>query len=333
MDLLGDRNGHHYDCVVIGGGPAGLSAALVLGRARRHILLVDAGRQSNLPAVGVGGLLGFDGRPPGQFYELARQELRAYPSVEFVNDEVTSAGGDEGDFTVLLAGGRSARARRLLLAGGVDYRPPELPGLAELWGDTVFHCPFCHGWEFRDQPLGVLADGDKGLHAALLARAWTGDLVLLTDGSTEIEGDALRRLMAAGVRLDQRRVAGLRARDGRLDSVVFVDGSRLPRTGLLVAATPHRRGDLAEQLGLLTHDSGPVVVDPIDVDHLGRTTVGGVFAAGDLCTQIPQVANAIATGSIAATAIVQSLLSDDPPLGSGLPYPSRQKAENGRAHR
>lgn len=309
-----------YDCVVIGGGAAGLSAALVLGRARRRTLLIDAGLQSNLPAHGVGGLLGFDGRPPEELYEAGRAELAGYPSVERVTGEVTAAGGSDGDFTVELSDGRRERARRVLLATGVEYRPSQVPGLAPLWGTTVFHCPFCHGWESRDQPWAVLADGDKALHAVLLARAWTDDLVLLTDGDPGIDSDGLALLGAAGVHIDERPVASLEACDGRLAAVRFADGSRLPRRALLVAASPHRRDDLAEQLGLTAHDSGPVVVDPVNVDKLGRTTVAGVFAAGDLCTQTPAVANAIATGSVAATAIVQSLMADD----HGLPFPPRE---------
>lgn len=313
-----------YDCVVVGGGAAGLSAALVLGRARQRTLLVDACRQSNLAAPAIGGLLGFDGRAPEELYAIGRRELSAYPSVERVADEVTGASGSEGDFTVRLAGGRREHARRIVLAGGVEYLPPDLPGVAGLWGGTVFHCPFCHGWESRDQPAAVLADGDKALHSTLLARAWTDDLILLTDGKPGLDDEGRRLLADAGIRIEERRVAAVEAQDGRLSAVVFADGSRLPRRALLVATTLQRRGDLAEQLGVLAHESGPVVVDPIDVDKLGRTTVAGVFAAGDLCTQAPQVATAIASGAVAGTAVVQSLLADDPPLGWGLPFPPRE---------
>ncbi len=306
------------DCVIVGGGPAGLSAALVLGRARRRTLLVDAGRQSNLPASGVGGLLGFDGRPPGELHLAGRRDVRCYPSVELVSGEVVRAGVSDGGFTVELGDGRRVAARRILLATGVDYQTPDLPGAQDLWGTSVFHCPFCHGWEFRDQPLAVLADGDKAVHAALLIRGWTDDVVVL---SHQIDPDGRALLAAAGVSIDERTVAGVQAVDGRLAAVLFDDGSQLERTGLLVSTTLRRRGDLARQLGVLCHDSGPVVTDPVDVDKLGRTTVPGVSAAGDLCSQTPQVAAAIAAGSVAATAIVESLLAHD----VGLPFPPRSE--------
>ena len=137
-----------WDCVVVGGGAAGLSAGLVLGRARRRTLLVDAGQQSNLAAHGIGGLLGHDGRPPGELYEAGRREIAAYPSVEVRTVEVVT-GERAGDvFELELSDGRRERTRRVLLATGMEYRPPALPGLAELWGRSAFHCPFCHGWRF-----------------------------------------------------------------------------------------------------------------------------------------------------------------------------------------
>ncbi len=310
-----------YDCVIVGGGAAGLSAALVLGRARRRTLLIDAGRQSNLPAHGIGGLLGFDGRSPAELYAQGRRELGAYPDVECVTDTATEAWRGEGGFTVALAGGRRVGARQLLLAGGVDYQTPDIPGTQELWGTTVVHCPFCHGWELRDQPLAVLARGDKALHSALLVRGWTADLVVLTDGPDGIDAEAAAALAAAGIAVDEREVAAVQARDGRLAAVVFADGTSMARSGLVVTTTLERRSRLAEQLGAACHSGGPVVTDPIDVDKLGRTTVPGLFAAGDVCTQTPQVANAIATGSVAATAMVESLLAED----FGLPFPPRSE--------
>ena len=313
-----------WDCIIVGGGAAGLSAGLVLGRARRHTLLVDAGEQSNLAAHSIGGLLGHDGRSPAELYEIGRRELAAYPSVELRTGEVVSGERIDGVFVLELGDGRRERTRRVLLATGMEYRPPPLPGLAALWGRSVFHCPFCHGWEAREQPLAVFAQGGKAVHAALLLRGWSDDIVLLTDGPAGLDDDDRLRLATAGVRIDERPVAELAARDGELAAIVFADGSRLERRGLLVATTLHQRSRLAEQLGAGSGDSTPVAVDPVDVDQLWRTTAPGVFAAGDVSAQMPQVAAAIAAGSLAATAVMQSLLAED----VGLPVPAwREKVD------
>jgi len=300
-----------WDCVIVGAGAAGLSAALVLGRARRRTLVVDDGKQSHLAAPGIGGLLGHDGRPPAQLYEMGRQELTAYPSVEMRAATVVGGVRDDDGFVLDLGNGRRERARRVLLATGMQYVPPDVPGLADLWGRSVFNCPFCHGWEVRDQPLAVLGRGDRALHQALLLRGWSDDIVVLTDGPAEFSDEELARLAAANVSVDERPVSELASVEGELEAIVFGDGSRLPRRGLLIASTLHQRSSLADALGAAQGDPTPIAADPVDVDALMRTTSVGVFAAGDVSAQMPQVASAIAAGSLAATAVVQSLLADD----------------------
>ena len=300
-----------WDCVVVGGGAAGLSAALVLGRARRRTLVVDDGKQSNLAASGIGGLLGHDGRPPAELYEMGRQELTAYPSVEVRSGGVAGGVRDNDEFVLDLGDGKHERTRRVLLATGMQYRPPEIPGLVELWGRSVFHCPFCHGWEVRDRPLAVLARGERAVHQSLLLRGWSDDVVLLTDGPAELGPDDRARLAAANVSIDERPVAELVAENGELAAVVFDDGTQLAQRGLLVATTLHQRSSLADHLEAAQGNATPVSADPVDVDALLRTTSLGVFAAGDLSAPMPQVAAAIAAGSLAGTAVVQSLLADD----------------------
>ena len=297
-----------WECIIVGGGAAGLSAALVLGRARRRVLVVDAGQQSNLAAPGIGGLLGHDGRSPAELYELGRKELQRYPSVEVRRGEVRAAARHEDGFVVELADGTHERTRRVLLATGMEYRSPSVPGLAELWGRSVFHCPFCHGWEVRDQPLAVLAQGERAMHMARLLRGWSDDVVVLTNGTGDLPADIRTCLHAGRVRVDERPIAHLASADGELEAVVFADGSRLPRRGLLVAGTLHQRTGLAAQLGVAFAAAGPVSAEAVEVDPLYRTSVPGVFAAGDVCAQMPQVAAAIAAGSGAAASVVQSLI-------------------------
>jgi thioredoxin reductase len=305
-----------WECVVVGAGVAGLSAALVLGRARRRTLVIDTGEQSNRTSTVLGGFLGHDQRSPCELYATGRQELCSYPSVEHRRAEVLNgvvvAGGVELD----LEGGTRVRTRRVLLATGMQYCPPDLPGLAPLWGASVFQCPFCHGWEMRDQRLAALASGGSAIHAALLLRGWTDDVVLLTDGPPRFDSEQRRKLRSAGIAIDERRIVGLIGRAEKLASVAFADGNRLERDGLLVEAPLRQRSPLAQKLGLTTA-SGPASPDAVEVDPLHRTNVPSVFAAGDISTKLPHLAGAAAAGGQAAMVVVQSLLSEQ----FGLPFP------------
>jgi thioredoxin reductase len=297
-----------WDCIVIGGGAAGLSAALVLGRARRRTLVVDAGEPSNAVAHGIGGLLGHDRRPPAELYAAGRAELAAYPSVEVLDGLVLSGHRVEDGFELALADGSRQRGRRVVLATGMDYRLPEIPGLAERWGRSVFHCPFCHGWEVRDRPLAVLDRGATAVHRALLLRAWSDDVTLLTNGSDGLDEAERSALARAGVTIDERRVLGVRGPGDELEAVTLADGSERPVGGLLVAAVLHQRSALAEQLGVDIRPADPIVADGIAVDAWMQTSVAGLTAAGDISTAMPSVASAIAAGAAAAAAIVRSLM-------------------------
>jgi thioredoxin reductase len=293
-----------WECVIVGGGAAGLSAALVLGRARRRVLVLDAGEQSNRPAHGIGGLLGHDGRAPDELYTRGRAELAAYPSVELRDERVAGGSRRDGGFALTTAGGDTLEAARVLLATGMAYDVPDLPGVAELWGGPVFHCPYCHGWEVRDRALAVLGNL-KAMHRAMLLRRWSDDVVLLTDGPAELDADERAALDRAAVPVVERRVAGVRGRDGALEAVLFADGGELARDGLLVPAPLQQRSSLASDLGAELTERGTV-----DVDAVGQTTVPGLYAAGDVSALMPQVAGAIADGSRAAGAINDSLIAE-----------------------
>ena len=258
---------------------------------------------------------------------MGRAELAEYPTVEVRPGEVTTATPGGAGFALGLADGSQIHTRRVLLATGMDYVAPPIPGLAELWGRSAFHCPFCHGWEARDQALAVLADGDRAVHMALMLRGWTGDVVVLTNGPSGLDDDQNRALADAGVPVDERKVVEFASRNGELAAVVFADGDELKREGVLVASALRQRTDLATQLGVRIAPPGPVVVDAVKVDPMQRTSVPGVFAAGDVCAQMPQVAAAIATGSAAAAAIVQSLLHDEFGLPV-MPWPHFDEQEN-----
>lgn len=313
-----------WECIVVGGGAAGLSAALVLGRARRRTLLVDAGAPSNRFSHGIGGLLGHDTKPPARFYAEARENVAAYPAVERRSGEVAAAERDGNGFTLTLADGTRETTRTVILATGMDYERPDVPGLDPLWGGSVFHCPFCHGWEHAGRPLGVLDRGDTGVHRASLLRAWSDDVTLLTNGPDELDDGQRAELRERGIVVDPRPVAGLEAsavspdaadaddtaseHAPALSAVRFTGGETRPLGGLLIPVTLRQRGPLATQLGLELLPETPLSTESIQVDPMGATSVPGVFSAGDASISMPSVANAIAAGSAAAAGVVQRLV-------------------------
>lgn len=293
-----------WDCIVVGGGAAGLSAGLVLGRARRRTLIIDKGEPSNRFAHGIGGLLGQDGRKPQDFYADAREELKQYPSVEFRHGEVVD--GAPG-YTLTLADGSTETAATVILATGMDYRYPDFPGAKERWGSTAFHCPFCHGWEVRDRQLAVLGSDEAAVHRALMLRGWSETVTLLGNGPAELPGDAGDRLARAGVEVDERPIAELRGAGRELAAIAFRDGSERACGGLLVPITLEGRSPLPTRLGARRAEPNPLSSEGVEVDAMQNAGVPGLYAAGDLIPKAPSVAAAVASGSLAAAATVHGL--------------------------
>ncbi|MFF8935397.1 NAD(P)/FAD-dependent oxidoreductase [Streptomyces paradoxus] len=298
-----------YAVVVIGGGAAGLSAALVLGRARHRTLVIDAGEPRNAPAAHMQGYLSRDGMPPADFLAAGREEIARY-GVELVRDRVVAVESGEG-FTVVSAGGRTVRARRLVVATGLQDELPAVPGVAERFGRDVLHCPFCHGWEVRDQPFGVLATSPASVHQTLMVSQWSKDvrLFLHTVAEAELSDDDLRRLAAAGVDVVPGEVAELVTEDDRLTGVRLADGTTHARSVLFTAPRAVPQTGLLERLGAELHET-PFGAYPV-VDATGLTTVPGVWAAGNAVGFAEQVVHAASGGYRAASAIVGDLLMTD----------------------
>ncbi|MGW3135448.1 NAD(P)/FAD-dependent oxidoreductase [Streptomyces sp. NPDC001139] len=296
-----------YEVIVVGGGAAGLSAALVLGRARRRTLVVDAGEPRNAPAAHMHGYLTRDGMPPAEFLAAGREEIARY-GVDLVRDRAVDV---VPGFTVSLASGRTVRGRRLVVATGLKDQPPAVPGVAERFGRDVLHCPYCHGWEVRDRAFGVLATTPMGVHQALMVSQWSKDVTffLHTVQERDLTDDDLRRLAAAGVKVVPGEVAGLAVEDDRLTGVRLADGTTHAREVLFVAPRAEPRTDLLERLGAELRET-PFGAYPV-VDETGLTTVPGVWAAGNAMGFAEQVVNAAAGGYRAGATINGELLMTD----------------------
>jgi len=294
-----------YDAAVIGGSWAGLSAAMQLARARRRVLVVDAGRPRNRFARTSHGFLGQDGRTPAEILETARAQVLAYPTAELRRDEVTRAESHDGAFAITLASGDAARARRLVLATGVVDELPEVPGLRERWGQSVLHCPYCHGYEVAGGRLGVLGVGEMSMHQALLLPDWSADVTLFTNGTfepTDVQRDAL---CARGVRVETRLLAELVGDGAALTGARLDGGETVPLDALFTVPRTRMASPLAERLGC-EFDEGPVG-PVIRTDERKETTVPGVFAAGDAARARHNATWASADGVMAGTSAHQSL--------------------------
>jgi thioredoxin reductase len=304
-------DGKKKDVVIIGGGPAGLNAALMLGRARKEVLLCDGGAPRNAAAEGIHGFVTRDGTPPKEFRRIAREQLRPY-SVELQDVRVTAVERLASGFRVVLEGGREVETRRLLLATGMVDEPPDLPGYRELWGQSIFQCPYCHGWEVQDRPFGLLATSEPMLDFALFLTGWSRDLVVFTQGAWEVPAEQRQRLERAEVRLETRRIHRLVASArGHLEAVELEDGSRVARE-VLFARPPQRQTDLVRRLGLALDEQGFV---RIDAQH--QTSIPGIHAAGDLTTFLQGAVMAASAGAVAAAMMNHALNMEN--AGAGTP--------------
>jgi thioredoxin reductase len=291
-----------YDAVIIGGGPAGLSAALVLGRANKRVLVVDEGRPANAVSQGVGGLLGHDRVKPADLRESGRRQLEEHGDVEVVHGAIDDVERLGGAFVVRATDGPAVRAHAIVLAHGLRYDPPSLPGIEALWGRSVFHCAFCDGWEVRNRPLAFHGSGPAAVRSALVLAGWSNDVVLCTDGAPDPGGAVLA---AAGVRVRTEAIAGLAGKDGRLERIEFTHGPAERREALFVTTRRDQPNGLAASLGCELTEAGTIVTDAD-----GRTSVPGVYAAGDAATAHSRsVANAIGMGSRVAYAVALERLA------------------------
>ena len=294
-----------HDVIVVGAGPAGLSAALFLGRCRRRVLVCDAGAPRNAASQALHGFLTRDGIAPAEFLRIGREQLWPYASVELREVRVTDARRAGDRFELTLDGGQRVWSRKLLLATGVVDQVPDIEGIEALYGRSVFHCPYCDGWEFTDRPIAVYGQGGHGLELALELTIWSHDLVLCTDGPADLGSADRVGLSRHGIIICEERVARLEGTDGMLERIRFVSGEALAREALFFSTGQRQGSDLPAKLGCEFTERGAVWTGQYEA-----TNVPGLYVAGDASRLAQLVVIAAAEGAEAAFAINTALLKE-----------------------
>lgn len=294
------------DVIIVGGGPAGLSAALILGRCRRRVLLIDSGHPRNAVTPRMHGFLGRDGRPPGDLRDEGRRELAAYDTVEIWDGRAVDAVRRPDGFRVVMEDQRRADARRLILATGLRTDLPTIEGFSEFWGHGVHHCPYCDGYENGDRPLAVYGPGEAAKGLALELTAWSRDLTLFTDGPCGLDDPERDRLARNGIRIEERPVARLEGEDGRFARVRLRDGTARECAALFFTTGPCIPSPLVERLGCDVSRKGTVPTGDYE-----ETNVPGLYVAGDASRRVQLAIVAAAEGAMAAFAINTELLRED----------------------
>lgn len=304
--IMNEKNGI-YDCIIVGAGSAGLSAALNLGRARRRVLICDQGNPRNAPAAHSHGFFTRDGTNPLELLEIGREQLEPYKTIEFQSVGVKQIKKSGAQFEAIFNDGAVKKARRILFAFGVKDEYPAIENFDKFWGKTVFHCPFCHGYEVRDRPLAAVGNGEAGVGMAALLKSWSADLVLCTNGKAELSAEQRELLAKHNVPVREEKIIRFEGAGGQIETIVFETGEKLARRGILIRPKQHLRSDLAEKLGCEMTDAGF-----IKVADFNATSVKGVYAAGDVTSPMQSIAVAVAQGALAAgPGINHSLIQED----------------------
>lgn len=292
------------DCAIIGGGPAGLSAALVLGRARRNLVMFDDNRPRNAVTQETHGFLTRDGINPGEFRNIAHQEIRKYPSAEMRNTRITDVSKHESLYEVVADNGEVFQAQTIILATGLRETLPEIEGIHDFYGKSLFNCPFCDGWELRDKPLVIIAeDGQAAFHMPQVIWNWSRNLLVCTNGHSHLTEEQKETLQKKEIQVVEDPITALVGKNGMLERVVFSTHEEIAREGGFVVPQWTQASSFGAQLGCDLNAMGGVTTD-----DFGKTTVPGVYAAGDASVVMPsQVIFAAASGSRAAVGVYAEL--------------------------
>jgi len=295
------------DCVVIGGGPSGLNASLVLARARKNIILFDEDKPRNAVTHESHGFITRDGIKPSEFKRLAKLDLLKYPNLTMQNQRVAEVKKEKQGFSIYTESGEVYESRKIILATGLKDDIPEIDGIHDFYGTSLFSCPFCDGWELQDRPLVLIADNPNAFHKAKLIFNWSKDLVVCTNGNNIFSDEQKELLANNNIQIIEDEILALQGDKGQLKSIRFINGKEIERQGGFVTIGLKQATTIAESLGCIKQTNGG-----IETDHFGRTNVEGVYASGDISISTPsQVIVAASEGTKTAMGVINDLIKED----------------------
>lgn len=295
-----------FDTIIIGGSYAGLSAAMALGRALRNVLIIDSGTPCNAQTPHSHNFVTQDGKPPSEITRLAKGQVLEYPTVKFVSGLATEVSKGLCGFEVKTWDGEIFSGRKLLLATGIEDILPDINGASECWGISLIHCPYCHGYEFTNEPTGILANGEIAFEMARLISNWTKNLVVFTNGNSELSSDQTQKLKSKNIKIVETPISSIEHESGYIKSVALSDGAKLDVTAIYTRPAFVQQSDVAEKLGCEFQPSGHIKVDAFQ-----KTTIAGVYAAGDNCFPMRSISNSVFAGSLAGASINKDLIEED----------------------
>lgn len=300
------KDNKQFDVIIIGGSYSGLAAGMALGRASRKVLIIDSGNPCNRQTPNSHNFITHDGEEPAEIAGYAKEEVGRYRTVEFLNGLATSGEKAEKGFKVGMESGEKFAAKKLIIAMGIKDIMPDIPGYAESWGISVLHCPYCHGYEVRNQRTGIIGNGDDGFGLATLISHWTKDLTLYTNGKSTLTSKQLSKLKKHNITLDEAEIHRLEHQNGYVENIVFKNGDKSSVKALYARSPFVQHSNIPELLGCELSDDGYIRVDPAQ-----RTTINGVYACGDNTTRMRTLANAVALGTTSGMMVNKELIEDD----------------------
>ncbi len=294
-----------FDVIIVGGSYAGLSAAMALGRSMRDVLVIDSGDPCNKQTPHSHNFLTQDGKPPGEIAAIAREQVSVYDHVSFYTGLAISGTRSGGGFEITVESGESFKAKKLIFATGISDQMPDIKGFSECWGISVIHCPYCHGYEFRNKKTSIMADGEWAVHLASLVHNLTKDVTIFTQGVASIEKAQLDLLVKNGIRIINTEITEIVHSDGSVKSVILEDRQEIILDALYASIPFSQKTNIPTSLGCELDDHGYIIID-----NMQKTTVNGVYACGDNCSPLRSVANAVAGGNMAGAKVNMELVEE-----------------------